>query len=143
MGPYLVFDPEKGGSNDAFDWAVAVTALPVAGQQPCPGTFKITYEFEAGGKAPLRILGRPKRRRSPRAGSDWQGISDSFTKRLLQPSPALEEPQLVFDMVGNLRRRIRIVTDYVLAEVYAGRGWIPCMSRRGAQDQTIKGQKAK
>jgi len=113
-------------------------------------TVKIPFKFEAGGK-PLP------------AGEYWIGqdaggsitlrqepkgteASIPFIKKLPQPKPPLEQPQLVFDMVGNFEPSYtEYVTDYVLSEVwFEGADGLLVMTTQGVhQHQTIKGQRVK
>jgi hypothetical protein len=69
-----------------------------------------------------------------------------FIQRLPQPQRPLEEPQLVFDLVGNFEPSYtEYVTDYLLAEVClpGGGGFLIHTTKGAHQTQTIKGQKAK
>ena len=66
--------------------------------------------------------------------------------KLAQPKPPIEEPQLVFDMVGNFEPSYtEYVTDYVLAEVWLpGQDGLQVHTLKGAhQNQTVKGEIAK
>jgi hypothetical protein len=113
-------------------------------------TFKIPFKFEAGGKklpaGDYWIAQKDEKQLALRQGSNGEEILIPFTGRLAQPKPAIEEPQLVFDMVGNFEPSYtEYVTDYVLAEL-----WLPGMdgflvrAMKGAhQHQTVKGQSAK
>jgi hypothetical protein len=68
-----------------------------------------------------------------------------FTQRLEQPQPPLEEPQLVFDVVGNFEPSYtEYVTDYLLAEVWlpGEDGYLIHTTKGAHQNKTIKGQKA-
>jgi hypothetical protein len=114
------------------------------------GTFKIPFKFEAGGKkfpAGEYWLG-PKGEgqialRQPSTGTE---VQIPFIKRLDPPKPAVEEPRLVFDMVGNFEPSYtEYVTDYVLAELWLpGQDGFLVHAMKGAhQTQTVKGQIAK
>lgn len=114
------------------------------------GTFKIPFKFEAGGKkfppgeywVDQKGDGQIILRKEPNA----EEVPIPFIKRLEQPKPPLEEPQLVFDVVGNFEPSYtEYVTDYLLSEVWlAGEDGFLVHTTKGAhQNQTIKGQKAK
>jgi hypothetical protein len=107
-------------------WAVAVTALALVAGAPqafAQGTFKIAYEFVADGTK-LRageywIAQKDDGHLTLRQEATGKEFQIPFTKRLPQPSPPLEEPQLVFDVVGNFAPSYtEYVTDYLLAEVW-------------------------
>jgi hypothetical protein len=134
-------------------WAVAVTALAlVAGatQAFAQGTFKIPYEFEAGGTklraGEYRVAQKDDGHITLRQEATGKEFQVPFTKRLAQPSPPLAEPQLVIDMVGNFAPSYtEYVTDYVLAEVWlpGADGFLVHTTKGAHKTQTIKGQKAK
>lgn len=114
------------------------------------GTFKVPFKFEAGGK------------KLP-AGEYWIGPKDDkqlaicpiaggedvlvpFTERLPQPQPAVEEPRIVFDMVGNFEPSYtEYMTDYVLAEFWlpGQDGFLVKLMKGAHQHQTVKGQSVK
>jgi hypothetical protein len=134
-------------------WAVAATALALvvgATEAFAQGTFKIPFEFQAGGtKLPngeywvaQKDIGHITLRQEA-TGKEFQV---PFTKRLAQPSPPLAEPQLIFDVVGNfVPSYTEYVTDYVLAEVWlkGADGFLVHTLKGAHKTQTIKGQKAK
>ena len=89
------------------------------------GTFKVPFEFRAGGKklaageysVAQKGDGQIVLRKEP-GGAE---TAVAFTQRLPQPAPPLEEPQLVFDEVGDFAPSYtEYMTVYVLAEV-----WLP------------------
>ena len=132
--------------------AVALAFALIAGGAPAyaQGTFKIPFEFKAGGKklpageywvAHLED-GQITLRREP----NGEEVPIPFINRLTQPKPPIEEPQLVFDVVGNFEPSYtEYVTDYVLAEVWllGEDGFLVHTTKGAHQRQTIKGQKAK
>jgi len=134
-------------------WAVAATALVlVAGatQAFAQGTFKIAYQFAAGGTklraGEYRVAQKDDGHITLRQEATGKEFQIPFTKRLPQPSPALEEPQLVFDMVGNFAPSYtEYVTDYVLAEVWlqGADGFLVHTTKGAHKTQIVKGQKAK
>lgn len=114
------------------------------------GTFKIPFRFEAGGKkfpagdywVATKVDGKISLRKEP----NGEEIQVPFLQRLEQPKPTIEEPQLVFDVVGNFEPSYtEYITEYVLAEVWLpGEDGFLIHSTKGAhQRQTLKGEKAK
>lgn len=113
------------------------------------GVFEIPFKFEAGGKkfpagkywlAP-KGDGQIVLRKEP----GGEEVSVPFTQRLEQSKPPLDEPQLVFDVVGNFEPSYtEYVTEYLLAEVWLpGEDGLLIHTTKGAhQHQTIKGQRA-
>jgi len=114
------------------------------------GTFKIPFKFEAGGKkfppGEYWVAQKGDGQISLRQESKAEEVPIPFIQKLAQPKPAIEEPQLVFDMVGNFEPSYtEYVTDYLLAEVWLpGEGGFLVFTTKGAhQHQTIQGQRAK
>jgi hypothetical protein len=113
------------------------------------GTFKIPFKFEAGGKklppGEYWVAQSGEGQLTLRQESTGKEFQIPFIKRLAQPTPPVEVPQLVFDMVGNFEPSYtEYVTDYVLAEVWlAGEDGFLVHTTKGAhQNQIIKGRKA-
>jgi hypothetical protein len=133
--------------------AIAALALVlVAGSMAAyaQGTFKIPFKFEAGGKklppGEYWIAQKGEGQIALRREPNGEEVPIPFIQRLPQPQPPLEEPQLVFDLVGNFEPSYtEYVTDYLLAEVWLpGEDGFLIHTTKGAhQNQTIKGQKAK
>jgi hypothetical protein len=114
------------------------------------GTFKIPFKFEAGGKklpaGEYRVAKKGEGQLSLQIEPNGEEVLIPVKQRLEQPKPAIEEPQLVFDMVGNFEPSYtEYVTDYLLAEVWlSGEDGFLVHTLKGAhQHQTIKGQRAK
>ena len=114
------------------------------------GTFKIPFKFEAGGKklpaGEYRVAKKGEGQLSLQIEPNGEEVLIPVKQRLEQPKPAIEEPQLVFDMVGNFEPSYtEYVTDYLLAEVWLpGEGGFLVFTTKGAhQHQTIKGQRVK
>jgi hypothetical protein len=114
------------------------------------GTFKIPFKFQAGGKkfppGEYRVDQKEDRPITLRQESTGKEVLVPFIMKLAQPKPPLEEPQLVFDMVGNFEPSYtEYVTDYVLAEVWLpGQDGLQVHTLKGAhQNQTVKGEIAK
>ena len=134
-------------------WVVAATALTlVAGASGAfaQGTLKVPFPFEAGGiKVPrgeYRVAQKDDSHVTLRQEATGKEFQVPFTKRLAQPTPPLEEPQLVFDVVGNFAPSYtEYVTDYVLAEVWVqgADGFLVHTMKGAHKTQIIKGQKAK
>jgi hypothetical protein len=114
------------------------------------GTFKIPFKFQAGdkkfpsGEYWLAQIGEGQLTlRQESTGKEFQ---IPFIKRLPQPAPPVEEPQLVFDMVGNFEPSYtEYVTEYVLAETWlvGAEGFLVHTTKGAHQNKTIKGQIAK
>ena len=151
MGEYLVI----GRIHMKRLLVLAVVALsfalvvgkPVAYAQ---GTFKIPFKFEAGGKSfppgEYWVAQKGDGEIALRKEPNGEEVPIPYIQKLEQPKPPVEEPQLVFDMVGNFEPSYtEYMTDYVLAEVWLpGEDGFLIHTTKGAhQNQTIKGQKAK
>lgn len=114
------------------------------------GIFKIPFEFEAGGKkfSPGEYLVTQKedKKIAIRREPNGEEVLISFIQRLEQPKPSIQEPQLVFDAVGNFEPSYtEYVTEYVLAEVWlpGEDGFLIHVTKGAHQDQTVKGKIAK
>jgi len=114
------------------------------------GTFKIPFKFQAGGKkfppGEFRLDQKEDGPISLRQESTGKEVQIPFIMKLAQPKPPIEEPLLVFDMVGNFEPSYtEYVTDYVLAEVWLpGQDGLQVHALKGAhQNQTVKGEIAK
>jgi hypothetical protein len=114
------------------------------------GTFKIPFKFEAGGKkfppGEYWVAQKGDGQITLRQESKTDQVPIPFIQKLTEPKPAIEEPQLVFDMVGNFEPSYtEYVTDYLLAEVWLpGEGGFLVFTTKGAhRHQTIKGQRVK
>ncbi len=113
-------------------------------------TFKIPFKFEAGGKklppGEYTVVPKGDGQIALRQESKGEEVLVPFSERLPQPEPAVAEPQLVFDMVGNFEPSYsEYITDYLLAEVWLpGEDGFLVLTTKGAhQHQAIKGQAAK
>jgi hypothetical protein len=114
------------------------------------GSFKITFKFKAGDKkflqgdysVALKEEGKITLRREP-SGEEFPV---PFIQRLPQPETAYEEPQLVFDVVGNFEPSYtEYVTEYLLAEVWlpGEDGYLIHTTKGAHQNKIVKGEKAK
>lgn len=114
------------------------------------GVFKIPFKFEAGGKkfsaGEYWMAQKDDKHISLRKDPGGEEVLIPFKERLAQPKPPLQEPQLVFDMVGNFEPSYtEYMTDYVLAEVWlpGENGFLIHTTKGAHQNQTVKGQKTK
>ncbi len=130
----------------AFTFAIMTVSTAAYAQ----GIFKIPFKFEAGGKkfsaGEYWVTQKGDKKIALRIGLNGEEVLIPFIQRLEQPKPPLQEPQLVFDVVGNFEPSYtEYVTDYLLAEVWLpGEDGFLIHTTKGAhQNQTIKGQKSK
>ncbi len=101
------------------------------------GTFKIPFKFQAGDKkCPAGEYTFDQKGDGPvilRQESTGKEIQIPVINKLDQPQPPLEEPRLVFNMVGNFEPSYtEYVTEYVLAEL-----WLP--GQQGCVTHVLKG----
>jgi hypothetical protein len=114
------------------------------------GTFKIPFKFEAGGKklppGEYWVAQNGEGQLTLRQELTGKEFQIPFINKLAPPKPPLEEPQLVFDMVGNFEPSYtEYVTDYVLAEMWlvGEEGFLVHTTKGAHQHKTVKGQIAK
>jgi hypothetical protein len=114
------------------------------------GTFKIPFKFEAGGKklppGEYWVAQSGEGQLTLRQESTGKEFQIPFIKRLAQPTPPVEVPQLVFDMVGNFEPSYtEYVTDYLLAEMWlvGEEGFLVHTTKGAHQNKIVKGQTAK
>ena len=98
---------------------LVVGAAPVLAQ----ASFKVPFPFQAGGKklpaGDYAVLKAADGQLTLRQDATGNVIPLPFTERLAQPKPALAEPQLVFDEVGDFAPSYtEYVTVYILSEVW-------------------------
>jgi len=134
-------------------WLAAATALVLvagAAEGFAQSTFKVPFPFQAGDiklpKGEYSVAQKDDGHLTLRQEATGKEFPVAFTKRLPQPSPALAEPRLVFDVVGNfVPSYTEYVTDYVLAEVWpAGAEGFLVHTLKGAhQTQIVKGRQAR
>ena len=112
-------------------------------------TFKVPFEFKAGGKKipageyslAVKPEGQIVLKKEP-AGAE---TAVAFTQRLPQPAPPLAEPQLVFDEVGDFAPSYtEYMTVYVLAEVWlpGGDGYLIHTTKGAHKNKVVTGQTA-
>lgn len=129
---------------------VAFTLVLIAGSTGvyAQGIFKIPFKFEAGGKkfspGEYWVAQKEDGKIAFRKEPNGEEVLIPFIQRLPQPKPSIQEPQLVFDLVGNFEPSYtEYVTDYLLAEVWlpGEEGFLIHTTKGAHQSQTIKGQK--
>ncbi len=127
----------------ALAFVLAAGVLPAFAQ----ATFKVPFEFKAGGKKyPSGEYGMVRFGNGQitlRQESTGKEFEVPFAERLAQPAPPVAEPQLVFDVVGNFEPSYtEYVTDYLLAEVWlpGEEGFLVHTTKGAHQNKTIKGQ---
>jgi hypothetical protein len=110
-------------------------------------TFKTSFKFEAGGKklppGDYVFTQKEEGKISLLRVATGEEVSIPILKKLPLPDPALEVPQLIFDMVANFEPSYtEYVTDYLLAEVWMTpeSGFLVLAGERAEYTQTVKGQ---
>ena len=113
-------------------------------------TFKIPFKFEVEGQSfppGNYLVSQDKDEKiTLRAETGGKEISLPFIKKLAQPDPPVELPQLIFDMVANFEPSYtEYVTEYLLAEVWlTGKGGFLILDgERSEYTKNIKGVTAK
>jgi hypothetical protein len=107
-------------------WAVLVTAFSLflgSTVAHAQSSFKIPFKFEAGDKSyppgDYRISQEKDGLITLRREPGGEEIQLPFIKKMTQPDHPVEEPQLVFDMVGNFEPSYtEYITEYLLSEVW-------------------------
>jgi hypothetical protein len=130
--------------------ALAFGLIAASAAAYAQATFKIPFKFQAGGKklpaGEYWIAPKGDKQLVLCLESKGEEVLIPFIERAAQPTPALEEPQLGFDVVGNFEPSYtEYVTEYVLAEVWlpGAEGYIVHVTKGAHGHQTIKGEKAK
>lgn len=113
-------------------------------------TFNIPFKFKAGGKSfppgNYWIGQQEEGKITLRKETEEQEVLIPFIEKLTLPDQPVEEPQLIFDMVGNFEPSYtEYITEYVLAEVWltAEDGFLMLSTERSEYKKSIKGEKAK
>ena len=113
-------------------------------------TFKISFKFYIEGKpyAPgdYWIAQKEEGKITLRKEPGGEEVLIPFIKKLERPEPPIEEPQLIFDMVGNFEPSYtEYVTDYLLAEVWLTEkdGFLVISTERSEYHKNVKGVKEK
>jgi hypothetical protein len=149
MGEYLVMGRihmKRLGSLAAVAIAFGLVAAGTAAYSQA--TFKIPFKFEAGGKkfsqGEYWVAQKGEKQIAFRMEPNGEEILIPFIQKLEQAKPPVQEPQLVFDLVGNFEPSYtEYVTDYLLAEVWLSveEGFLIHTTKGAHQSQTVKGQK--
>jgi hypothetical protein len=113
-------------------------------------TFKIPFKFEAEGKSfppgNYWVAQQQEGNITLRREIGGEEVLIPFIKKLKQPDPPVEAPQLIFDMVANFEPSYtEYVTDYLLAEVWLSRkdGFLVLTTERSEYKKSVTGVKAK
>ncbi len=113
-------------------------------------TFKISFKFKADGKSfppgTYLIAQKEEGKITLRREMEEEEVLIPFIEKLAQPDQPIEEPQLIFDMVGNFEPSYtEYITEYVLAEVWLSRedGFLVLSTERSEYKKSVKGEKAK
>ena len=113
-------------------------------------TFKIPFKFEAEGKSfppgNYLISQKEEGKIALREESGGEEILIPIIKKLEQPDPPIEEPQLIFDMVANFEPSYtEYVTEYLLAEAWLTEkdGFLVLSAERSEYNKSVKGVKVK
>ncbi len=132
--------------------AIAVFAFAlIAGNTAAyaQGVFKIPFKFQAAGKklpaGDYWVAPKGEGQIALRKEPGGEEVLIPFTERLAQPEAPVDEPRLVFDMVGNFEPSYtEYVTDYLLAELWlpGEKGYLIHVTKGGHQEKIIKGEKA-
>jgi len=112
-------------------------------------TFKIPFKFEAEGKSfppgNYWIAQQQEGKITLRKETGGEEVLIPFIKKLKQPDPPVEAPQLIFDMVANFEPSYtEYVTDYLLAEIWLTEksGFLVLTTERSEYTKSIIGEKA-
>ena len=131
---------------------VTLAVLLVAGASStfAQATFKIPFKFQAGGKklpaGDYSVMKTAEGQLTLRQEATGKDIPVPFTERIAQPKPAVAEPQLVFDEVGDFEPSYtEYFTVYIVSEVwFAGEDGFRVHTTKGAhQTKVVKGVSAK
>jgi hypothetical protein len=114
------------------------------------GIFKIPFKFEAAGKSfpsgEYWVAPKGDSEITLRQEATGKEVQIPFIEKLAQPTPPLEDPQLVFHLVGNFEPSYtEYFTVYLLAEVWlpGADGLLVHVTKGAHQTQAIRGEKAK
>lgn len=113
------------------------------------GLFKMAFKFQADGKSfaagEYRVEQKGERLLVFRQESTGKETAVSFIEKLPAPEQPIEEPRLVFAMVGNFEPSYtEYVTEYVLKEVWLdGENGFLLRAFKGAhQSHIVKGRRS-
>jgi hypothetical protein len=121
----------------------------VGGTAYSQATFKIPFKFRADGKpyppGTYWFAQKEEGTISFRRETGEEEVLIPYIERLTLPDQPVEEPQLVFDMVGNFEPSYtEYITEYVLAEVWLTEkeGFLILSTERSEYKKSVKGEKA-
>jgi hypothetical protein len=114
------------------------------------GVFKIPFKFKAAGQnlpaGEYSIAPKGEDQLALRKEPGGEEVLIPFTERLAQPETPIEEPQLVFDMVGNFEPSYtEYVTEYLLAELWlpGEKGYLVHVTKGAHKEKIVTGEKTK
>ncbi len=126
------------------------TLILGSGMAYSQATFKIPFKFKAGGKSfppgNYWFAQQEEGKITLRKEMEEQEVLIPLVEKLAQPTQPIEEPQLIFDMVGNFEPSYtEYITEYVLAEVWLSgeEGFLVLSMERSEYKKSVKGEKAK
>ena len=131
---------------------VTLVVLLVAGAAStyAQATFKMPFKFQAGGKklpaGDYTVMKAAEGQLTLRQEATGKEFPVPFTVRIAQPKPAVAEPRLVFDEVGDFAPSYtEYMTVYILSELWlAGEDGFRVHTTKGAhQTKVVKGEAAK
>lgn len=112
------------------------------------GVFKIPFKFKAAGQnypaGDYLVTPKGEGQIALRKEPGGDEILIPFTERLAVPETPAEEPQLVFDMVGNFEPSYtEYITEYILAELWlpGEKGYLIHLTKGAHKDKIITGRK--
>lgn len=129
---------------------LSFTLISGSGIAYSQATFKIPFKFKTEGKSfppgNYWITQKEEGKITLRREMGDEDVLIPFIEKLAQPDQPIEEPQLIFDMVGNFEPSYtEYVTEYVLAEVWLSGedGFLILATERSEYKKSVKGEKAK
>jgi hypothetical protein len=129
---------------------LSFTLILGSGMAYSQATFNIPFKFKAGGKSfppgNYWVAQKEEGKITLRKETGDEEILIPFVEKLAQPDQPTEEPQLIFDMVGNFEPSYtEYITEYVLAEVWltAEDGFLMLSMERSEYKKSINGEKTK
>jgi len=129
---------------------LAVLVAAGAASTYAQATFKVPFKFQAGGKklpaGDYTVMKAVEGQLTLRQEATGKEFPVPFTERIAQPKPAVAEPRLVFDEVGDFAPSYtEYMTVYVLSEVWlAGEDGFRVHTTKGAhQTKVVNGAAAK
>jgi hypothetical protein len=130
-------------------WGLAFVFILASGIAYAQATFKIPFKFKTEGKSyppgNYWIAQQEEGKITLRREGGDEEASIPIIERFDEPDRPIEEPQLIFDMVGNFEPSYtEYVTEYVLAEVWLTEkeGFLVSSVERAEYNKTVEGVKA-